>query len=66
LTIVTYSAEPGSASETALRALRKWSDTHAKLSVVGAERQAGTAVGDHKILGFGEELAGEEVSGSRT
>jgi hypothetical protein len=32
LTIVTYSAEPGSTSETALRELGKWSDTRAKLS----------------------------------
>jgi transcriptional regulator with XRE-family HTH domain len=37
LTMVTYSAEPGSASETALQELRKWSDTRAKLSAVGAE-----------------------------
>jgi transcriptional regulator with XRE-family HTH domain len=39
LTMVTYSAEPGSASETALRELRKWSDTRAKLSAVGAETE---------------------------
>jgi transcriptional regulator with XRE-family HTH domain len=37
LTIVTYSAEPGSASETALHDLRKWSDTRAKLSAVKAD-----------------------------
>jgi transcriptional regulator with XRE-family HTH domain len=37
LTMVTYSAEPGSASETALNELRKWSDTRAKLSAVGAD-----------------------------
>jgi transcriptional regulator with XRE-family HTH domain len=37
LTIVTYSAEPGSASEAALRELRKWSDTRAKLSAVAAD-----------------------------
>ena len=33
LTLVTYSASPGSASETALGELRKWSDTRARLSV---------------------------------
>jgi transcriptional regulator with XRE-family HTH domain len=37
LTIVTYSAEPGSASEAALRELRKWSDTRAKLSAAAAD-----------------------------
>jgi transcriptional regulator with XRE-family HTH domain len=37
LTMVTYSAEPGSSSETALRELRNWSDTRAKLSAVGTE-----------------------------
>jgi transcriptional regulator with XRE-family HTH domain len=40
LTMVTYSAEPGSISETAFRELRKWSDTRAKLSAVGAETKA--------------------------
>jgi transcriptional regulator with XRE-family HTH domain len=39
LTMVTYSAEPGSPSETALGELRKWSDTRTKLSAVGAETQ---------------------------
>jgi hypothetical protein len=34
LTLVTYSAEPGSASEAALRELARWSATRAKLSVV--------------------------------
>jgi transcriptional regulator with XRE-family HTH domain len=40
LTMVTYSAEPGSPSEVALGELRKWSDTRTKLSAVGAETQA--------------------------
>jgi len=35
LTIVTYSAEPASASEAALRELAGWSATRAKLSAVG-------------------------------
>jgi transcriptional regulator with XRE-family HTH domain len=37
LTIVTYSAEPGSASEEVLRELGRWTATRAKLSSVGAE-----------------------------
>jgi hypothetical protein len=40
LTMVTYSAEPGSTSEMALRELRTWSDTRAKLSAVGVDTQA--------------------------
>jgi transcriptional regulator with XRE-family HTH domain len=40
LTIVTYSAEPGSASESALRELGRWSATRAKLSAVEAETRA--------------------------
>jgi hypothetical protein len=37
LTIVTYSAEPGSPSEQALRELARWSSTRARLASVGAE-----------------------------
>lgn len=37
LTIVTYSAEPGSASEAALRDLEHWSATRAKLALVGTD-----------------------------
>lgn len=37
LTIVAYSAEPGSASEAALRDLGRWGATRAKLSAVEAE-----------------------------
>jgi transcriptional regulator with XRE-family HTH domain len=40
LSIVTYSAEGGSASESALRELRRWSDTRVKLTAVEAKRQA--------------------------
>jgi transcriptional regulator with XRE-family HTH domain len=40
LTIVTYSAEPGSASEARLRELERWSATRAKLSAVQAETRA--------------------------
>jgi hypothetical protein len=36
LTLVTYSAEPGSASEAALQELARWSATKAKLSAVEA------------------------------
>jgi transcriptional regulator with XRE-family HTH domain len=39
LTLVTYSAEPGSASEAALRELSRWSATRAKLSTVEAATQ---------------------------
>jgi transcriptional regulator with XRE-family HTH domain len=39
LTLVTYSAEPGSASEAALRELAGWSATRAKLSGVEAQAQ---------------------------
>jgi transcriptional regulator with XRE-family HTH domain len=35
LTIVTYSAEPGSSSEAALRDLERWSATRAKLAPLG-------------------------------
>jgi hypothetical protein len=37
LVIMTYSAEPGSASEEALRELERWSSTRARLSAVEAE-----------------------------
>ena len=37
LTIVTYSAEPGSTSEAALRELERWSATRAKLAPVGTD-----------------------------
>jgi hypothetical protein len=37
LVIVTYSAEPGSASEAALRELERWSGTRARLSPIEAE-----------------------------
>ena len=37
LTIVTYSAEPGSPSEQALRELARWSSTRARLASVGTE-----------------------------
>jgi hypothetical protein len=37
LTVVTYSAEPDSTSETALRELVQWSETRAKLSALGSE-----------------------------
>ena len=40
LTIVTYSAEPGSESEVALRDLERWSATRAKLSPVGTAAPA--------------------------
>jgi hypothetical protein len=40
LTIVTYSAEPGSASEAGLRELERWSATRAKLSAVQVEAKA--------------------------
>jgi transcriptional regulator with XRE-family HTH domain len=40
LTIVTYSAEPGSASEAALRELAHWSETRAKLNAVEAQTEA--------------------------
>jgi hypothetical protein len=40
LTLVTYSAEPGSASEAALRELERWSATRAKLKAVEAKTQA--------------------------
>jgi transcriptional regulator with XRE-family HTH domain len=40
LTIVTYSAEPGSPSETALRELDRWSATRAKLSAAQEESRA--------------------------
>lgn len=36
LVIVTYSAEPGSASEVALRELEHWSGTRARLVAVDA------------------------------
>jgi transcriptional regulator with XRE-family HTH domain len=39
LTLVTYSAEPGSASEAALQELAGWSATRAKLSAVEAHTQ---------------------------
>jgi hypothetical protein len=35
LTIVTYSAEPGSPSEEALRELARWSSTRARLAPLG-------------------------------
>jgi len=38
--IVTYSAEPGSASEEVLRELERWSATRARLSAVEAEADA--------------------------
>jgi hypothetical protein len=37
LTIVTYSAEPGSNSEAALGDLERWSATRAKLALVGID-----------------------------
>ena len=40
LTLVTYSAEPGSTSETALRELQRWSATRVKLNAVEAGAQA--------------------------
>ena len=40
LTIVTYSAEPGSSSEGALRELARWSSTRARLADAHAEAQA--------------------------
>jgi transcriptional regulator with XRE-family HTH domain len=40
LTLVTYSADPGSASETALRELGRWSATRERLSAVEAETKA--------------------------
>jgi transcriptional regulator with XRE-family HTH domain len=40
LTLVTYSAEPGSASEAALRELERWSATRAKLNGVEAKTRA--------------------------
>jgi len=40
LTIVTYSAEPGSASETGLRELARWSATRAKLTEAEAPTPA--------------------------
>jgi hypothetical protein len=40
LTLVTYSAEPGSATEAGLRELVRWSATRAKLSAVEAETRA--------------------------
>jgi transcriptional regulator with XRE-family HTH domain len=40
LAIVTYSAEPGSVSESALQELDRWSVTREKLSAVEAETQA--------------------------
>jgi transcriptional regulator with XRE-family HTH domain len=40
LTLVTYSAEPGSGSEAALRELARWSATRAKLTPVEAKPQA--------------------------
>jgi transcriptional regulator with XRE-family HTH domain len=39
LTVVTYSAEPGSDSEAALHELARWSATRAKLSAVEAQTQ---------------------------
>jgi hypothetical protein len=36
LTLVTYSAEPGSPSEAALQELARWSATRAKLSAAQA------------------------------
>jgi len=39
LVIVTYSAEPGSASEARLRELERWSATRARLSAVEAETE---------------------------
>jgi transcriptional regulator with XRE-family HTH domain len=40
LTLVTYSAEPGSPSEAALQELVRWSATRAKLSAVDAQTRA--------------------------
>ena len=40
LTLVTYSAEPGSSSEEALRELARWTETRAKLSSVEAGTSA--------------------------
>jgi len=40
LTIVTYSAEPDSSSDAALRDLEQWSATRAKLAPVGADASA--------------------------
>ena len=40
LVIVTYTAEPGSASEDALRELERWSSTRARLAMVDTEAQA--------------------------
>jgi transcriptional regulator with XRE-family HTH domain len=40
LTIVTYSAEPGSASETSLRDLERWSATRAKLTAIQTATRA--------------------------
>ena len=40
LVIVTYTAEPGSPSEDALRELERWSSTRARLAMVDTEAQA--------------------------
>jgi len=40
LVIVTYTAEPGSPSEDALRELERWSSTRARLAMVETEAQA--------------------------
>jgi transcriptional regulator with XRE-family HTH domain len=49
LTLVTYSAEPGSASEAALRELARWASTRERLAAVnanGSEAGAHSAGGD--------------------
>jgi hypothetical protein len=42
LSLLTYSAEPGSPSEDAMRELARWSETRTKLSAAPAGPQQGT------------------------
>ena len=47
LTLVTYSAEPGSPTEAALRELAKWAGTRRRLTTVGADASPGGPPDEH-------------------
>ncbi len=46
-TLVTYSAEPGSPTEAALRELAKWAGTRRRLTTVGADASPGGQADEH-------------------
>jgi transcription regulator MmyB-like protein len=51
LTLVTYSAEPGSSTEEALRELAHWAGTRRRLTAVGAEMHAASTVTSSDVRG---------------